>query len=122
LNDPKKDHPLCEEVLWDAGVKLSPALRERLNEHLDTVQDLSTLFAKKLAQYGTGNVSSMGELGLFFRIREKVARLAHLIEHPDNVPAEEPLVDTIADISVLASMLLTVRKGGWVDVPARYAL
>lgn len=65
------------------------------------LQELLELFLKKHQDYGKGNILSIQELGIAFRISEKAERLKHLLM-TKNEPTNESIEDTWKDIAVYA--------------------
>lgn len=72
--------------------------------------DLLTTFLSKHKDYGKGNILSIKELGMSFRISEKGERLKNLLMTPGD-PENEPIDDTWTDIAVYAVIGLLYRKG-----------
>lgn len=107
----------------ESGAVPFNALERRLvGEFIAESVHLMVLFAKKHRKYGPRNVAVNGELGLFFRLREKVERIGNMMRREDMKNDPEPMLDSVEDISVLATMLSNVMKGGWVGVDERLAL
>jgi len=75
-----------------------------------TVVMASEVFARKQADYGCGNISSFGELGVLMRVTDKVARLTHLAGRS---ALNEPVADSWLDIAVYGFIALMVRSGRW---------
>jgi hypothetical protein len=72
-----------------------------MNEMLD-------LLASKQHDYGHGNITAFGLLGVAVRMSDKIARLENLVKRDDDA-VNEPLLDTYMDIvgyAVIAGMLL----------------
>lgn len=101
----KNKHPeICEEL-----VKLE---KEELN-----------LFYKKQNDYGTENIRAgqnlsieegrrIALLGITFRLNEKIQRLFNLLLN-NNLSANEPLIDSFQDISLLAKIAMIVNNNQW---------
>lgn len=74
-------------------------------------KEMITIFIKKHKDYGKGNILDTGELGIAFRINDKLNRLKHILttkKNPDNESMEESWID-IAVYAVIAVMYLR----GW---------
>ncbi len=82
-----------------------------LDEAFKVVEDeLLKTFIQKHKDYGKGNILSMKELGIAFRLSEKVERLKNLLMKAER-PANESLEDTWNDIAVYAIIAVLVRRG-----------
>lgn len=84
---------------------------QTLDEAIEIVSDefLQT-FLKKHADYGKGNVLSIKELGIAFRISEKGERLKNLLMKASD-PENESIEDTWTDIGVYAIIGILYRRG-----------
>lgn len=71
--------------------------------------ELLETFLKKHKDYGKGNILEIGEMGITFRIAEKVSRLKNLLSKNDG-PANESLDDTWMDIAVYAVIAMLYRR------------
>jgi len=74
-------------------------------------QEMLAVFIRKHRDYGKGNILDTGELGIVFRISDKLNRLKHIYannQKPENETIEESWID-IAVYSVIA--ILYIR--GW---------
>lgn len=81
-----------------------------LDEAFKVVEDeLLKTFIQKHKDYGKGNILSMKELGIAFRLSEKVERLKNLLLKAEG-PANESLEDTWNDIAVYAIIAVLVRR------------
>ncbi len=67
-------------------------------------------FIKKHKDYGKGNITDTGELGILFRINDKVNRLKNLLMN-NKCPENEPIDDDWMDIAVYAVIARLVREG-----------
>lgn len=82
-----------------------------LDEAFKTVEDeLLATFIQKHKDYGKGNILSLKELGIAFRLSEKVERLKNLLMKADG-PTNESLEDTWGDIAVYAIIALLYKRG-----------
>ena len=94
----------------------SPALSPTHKpEYLDEpfrleLDELLKTFLKKHKDYGKGNILEIEELGITFRIAEKVSRLKNLLMKNDG-PANESIEDSWTDIAVYALIAKLYRKG-----------
>jgi len=77
---------------------------------LQTNQKLFDTFIKKHRDYGKGNILSIEELGIAFRLTEKVERLKHLLTNSSS-PENESIDDTLIDIAVYAIIARLFRQG-----------
>lgn len=80
-----------------------------LDEAFEKVCDeMLHTFVKKYKDYGKGNILDTGELGIAFRISDKLNRLKHLLANkqtPQNETIEETWID-IAVYGVIAVLYL----------------
>ena len=84
---------------------------KHLDEAFEQVcAELLATFLKKHKDYGKGNILSIKELGMSFRISEKGERLKNLLM-TNGEPENEPLNDTWIDIGVYAIIGLLYRRG-----------
>lgn len=78
--------------------------------HVDELQaaDKKLLVTKNTA-YGNSNITSAGLIGVGTRLLDKVSRLLTMAKNPDTDAGDEPLKDTLQDISnygILGRMLM----------------
>lgn len=73
-------------------------------------QQLLATFIRKHKDYGKDNILDTGELGIIFRVNDKVKRLQHLISNQSQ-PANESIEETWIDIAVYAVIAILLRKG-----------
>ena len=82
------------------------------------------LLLRKHADYGPNNIGRApgGPLnGLAVRLHDKIARLAHLIDHMGQAePKNESLRDTMLDIANYGIIGVLVLDGKWPGVPATH--
>ena len=83
--------------------------------HLDEAfnivcNELAQTFIKKHKDYGKGNILSIQELGVAFRVTEKVERLKNLLM-TKNQPQNESLEEAWMDIGVYAVIAILYRRG-----------
>lgn len=82
-----------------------------LDEAFEMVcHEMVELFKKKYKDYGKGNILDTGEVGILFRINDKLNRLKHLLIHQKK-PENEPMEETWIDIAVYAVIAILYRKG-----------
>lgn len=77
---------------------------------------ITQLLCHKQRGYGPGNIQTIGERGVFGRVREKAARLENLRKlHPLGLPYDDKREeeDDIAGLAVIMGML---RETEWPDV------
>ena len=72
--------------------------------------ELLATFLKKHKDYGKGNIISIKELGITFRVSEKAERLKNLLMSND-VPENESIDDSWTDIGVYAIIGIMFRRG-----------
>lgn len=72
--------------------------------------ELLATFLKKHKDYGKGNIISIKELGITFRISEKAERLKNLLMSK-NTPENESVDDSWTDIGVYAVIGILFRRG-----------
>jgi len=90
-----------------AQAKITPKTLDAAYE--EVLQELLELFLKKHKDYGKGNILSIKELGIAFRIGEKSERLKHLLM-TKNHPSNESVEDTWMDIAVYAIIGVLYRR------------
>lgn len=73
--------------------------------------ELLATFIQKHKDYGKGNILNIKELGITFRLAEKIERLKNLLMNPSSTPANESIADNIKDIAVYAVIMEMFRKG-----------
>lgn len=81
-------------------------------------KELLDTFLKKHRDYGKGNILSIKEIGIAFRITEKTERLKHLLmsgKTPDN----ESVKDSWTDIAVYAVIARLYQEGWFQDLEVR---
>jgi len=82
---------------------------QSLDEAFELVsKQMLVVFQKKHKDYGKGNILDTGDLGIAFRVNDKLNRLKHLLTtkaHPINESMEETWID-VAVYSVIAVMYL----------------
>ncbi len=82
---------------------LDQAFEQVLAEMLKT-------FIKKNKDYGKGNILETKELGVVFRVNDKVKRLQHLLTS-NKKPENESVEETWIDIGVYAVIAVLYRRG-----------
>lgn len=88
-----------------------PAQPKYLDDAFEQVcAELLATFLKKHKDYGKGNIISIKELGITFRISEKAERLKNLLMSP-NQPENESIDDSMIDIGVYAIIAILFRRG-----------
>jgi hypothetical protein len=71
---------------------------------------LLKIFIKKHKDYGKDNILDNGELGIIFRINDKLRRLQHLASKGSE-PNNESCYENWQDIAVYAVIALLLRDG-----------
>lgn len=71
--------------------------------------ELLRTFLQKHKDYGKGNILEIGEMGIVFRLAEKVSRLKNLLMKSEG-PVNESIEDTWTDIAVYAVIAKLYRK------------
>lgn len=83
-----------------------------LDESFQKICDeLLATFVQKHKDYGKGNILSIKELGIAFRLTEKVERLKNLLMNPAVDPVNESIADNIKDVAVYAIVMEMFRRG-----------
>ena len=91
------------------GKSGEPALERAL---LDIFEEAYELFCTKQRDYGRGNISKFGQLGVLVRTSDKVERLSNLILG-GRVASNEPIEDSWKDILNYGAIGLLCLKGQW---------
>ncbi|GEM_PF-395870 len=89
------------------STKSSPTLDQAFRE---IEEELYQTFLQKHKDYGKGNILSIKELGIAFRVSEKVERLKNLLMSGE-APANESIEDSWTDIAVYAIIAKLYRQG-----------
>lgn len=80
-------------------------------EALEVVdRELNGLMVKKQTDYGHGNITAFGELGVLVRCSDKLARLKNILTR-GIVPSNEAIEDSWMDLANYARIALMLRKG-----------
>lgn len=74
-------------------------------------EELKDIFIKKHKDYGKGNILDTGELGIAFRVSDKLNRLKHLLAN-NLKPENESVEETWQDIGVY-SIIAVLLKRSW---------
>lgn len=81
-----------------------------LDEAFEEVcKELEQMFIKKHKDYGKGNILDTAELGIAFRISDKLNRLKHLLINKKN-PEFESVEETWKDIGVYAIIAILLKR------------
>ena len=72
--------------------------------------EMEEVFVKKHKDYGKGNILDTGELGIAFRINDKLNRLKNILQS-GKCPQNESLDDSWMDIGVYAVIAMMYRRG-----------
>ena len=82
-----------------------------LNEAFTQVNtELLEMFLKKHHDYGKGNILDTKELGIAFRVSDKLSRLKFLLSNNKN-PQNESIEETWVDIAVYSVIAVLYRRG-----------
>ena len=84
-------------------------------QHLDQAfeeieKELTQLFTRKYKDYGKENIMEIKELGIAFRITEKLSRLKNLLMQ-NKEPEFESLEETWKDIATYAIIAIMYKRG-----------
>lgn len=72
-------------------------------------EELLEMFLRKHRDYGKGNILDTKELGIAFRISDKLNRLKHLLSNR-KIPQNESIEETWIDIGVYAVIAVLYRR------------
>lgn len=81
----------------------------------EELKKLLEIFVKKHKDYGKDNILDNGELGIVFRINDKLRRIQNLISRPGD-PMNESVRDNWQDIAVYAVIALLLKDGRFKDL------
>jgi hypothetical protein len=73
--------------------------------------ELEEILIKKNLDYGKGNILDTGELGICYRINDKINRLRNLLQN-NKKPTNESIEETWNDIAVY-SIIAVMYKRNW---------
>lgn len=73
-------------------------------------KELLDMFIKKHKDYGKGNILETEELGIAFRISDKLSRLKNLLGK-NKTPQNESIEETWTDIAVYAVIAIMYKRG-----------
>lgn len=80
-------------------------------EGMDIVdRELKSLMVAKQTDYGHGNITAFGEIGVLVRCSDKLARLKNILTS-GRVPSNETIEDSWMDLANYAKIALMLRKG-----------
>lgn len=81
-----------------------------LEEAFDLItEEMLRVFIQKHKDYGKGNILDTGELGIVFRVSDKLNRLKNILSK-NKKPNNEGIDDSWMDIGVYAVIALMFRK------------
>lgn len=90
---------------------LSMNSKQTLDEAFAGVnEELLKMFLKKHHDYGKGNILDTKELGVAFRVSDKLNRLKYLLSN-NQKPENESVEETWVDIAVYAVIAILYRRG-----------
>ncbi len=81
----------------------------------EELKRLLEIFIKKHKDYGKDNILDNGELGIIFRINDKLRRLQNLMSKPGE-PMNESVKDNWQDIAVYAVIGMLLQDGRFKDL------
>ncbi|MBT9258176.1 MAG: DUF1599 domain-containing protein [Clostridiales bacterium] len=67
---------------------------------------------RKQKDYGSGNISAFGEMGVLVRASDKVHRIKNLLGKRE-IPVNEPLFDSWLDLANYGLIGMLLREGLW---------
>lgn len=79
------------------------------------LKELLEIFIRKHKDYGKDNILDNGELGIIFRINDKLRRLQNLASK-DGSASNESVRDSWQDIAVYAVIALLLKDGRFKDL------
>ncbi len=84
---------------------------QNLDEAFESVtKQMLQTFVNKYKDYGKGNILDTKDVGIVFRISDKINRLKNLLMNKKK-PTNEPLEETWIDIAVYAVIAILYMKG-----------
>lgn len=75
----------------------------------DVLDEMLATFIKKHKDYGKDNILDTGELGIVFRVNDKIRRIQHLLTK-EQEPENESIDENWMDIAVYAVIAILFRK------------
>jgi hypothetical protein len=72
-------------------------------------KEMEEMFVKKHKDYGKGNILDTGELGIAFRVSDKLNRIKHILANQKD-PVNESLEETWIDIGVYAVIAVMLKR------------
>lgn len=81
----------------------------------EELKRLLEIFIRKHKDYGKDNILDNGELGIIFRINDKLRRIQNLINKPGE-PMNESVKDNWQDIAVYAVIGMLLQNGRFKDL------
>lgn len=86
-------------------------------EYLRAILPLALLMDRKQQDYGSGNIAINGELGVMVRSQDKISRIKNLLQKEmrseSQIPNNESLLDSWADLANYGVIGLLLRTGKW---------
>lgn len=76
---------------------------------LEVYKEMEQMFIKKHKDYGKGNILDTGELGIAFRVSDKLNRLKHILA-TQQIPQSESIEETWIDIGVYAVIAVMLKR------------
>lgn len=75
----------------------------------EVCKEMEQMFVKKHKDYGKGNILDTGELGIAFRVSDKLNRIKHILAN-DKAPQFESVEETWIDIGVYAVIAVMLKR------------
>lgn len=101
----------CRTInFWSIQQMMNPSCScfEEALEVMD--RELNSLMVKKQTDYGHGNITAFGELGVLVRCSDKLARIKNILAS-GRVPSNEAIEDSWMDLANYAKIALMLRRG-----------
>lgn len=76
---------------------------------MEVCRELEQMFIKKHQDYGKSNILDTGELGIAFRVSDKLNRIKHILTKEKN-PQNESIEETWIDIGVYAIIAVMLKR------------
>ena len=87
---------------------------QQFREFKEIINAMYELHVKKNADYGSDNIGTLGEKGIYVRIWDKVSRLKELVWEGKNPQVkDETINDTLIGLAIYSIIMLIYRSGKW---------
>lgn len=84
----------------------------------EVCREMEKMFIKKHQDYGKENILDTGELGIAFRVSDKLNRIKHIIANKKN-PEHESLEESWIDIAVYAVIAVLLKRSWFKKLKAK---